>query len=66
MVDPAWQIVGRGDYNGDGFADILWRHTSGELAMWFMNGVQALGGGGVTTIDPAWVLVDLGQPPPVP
>ena len=26
-VDPAFDIVGVGDYNGDGKSDILWRHA---------------------------------------
>jgi hypothetical protein len=28
----------RGDFNGDGKADILWRHSSGLVDMWVMNG----------------------------
>jgi hypothetical protein len=28
----------RGDFNGDGSADILWQHTSGARAIWLMNG----------------------------
>ena len=63
-VDPAWQIVGRGDYNGDGKADILWRHTSGQVVIWFMNGTQATSGSGVATVDPAWQIVDPGRPNP--
>ena len=37
-VPNDWAIVGIGDFNGDGKADILWRHTSGALVIWFMNG----------------------------
>lgn len=32
--DPAWQIVGTGDFNGDGVDDLLWRHTNGTLSNW--------------------------------
>jgi len=43
-----------GDFNGDGKADILWRHTSGVLALWFMNGTTIIGGGGVGTVPTDW------------
>jgi hypothetical protein len=35
-----WQIVGTGDFNGDGKPDILWRDTAstGLLAVWHMDG----------------------------
>jgi hypothetical protein len=32
-----WQIVGLGDFNGDRIKDILWRHTTGALSIWFIN-----------------------------
>jgi FG-GAP-like repeat len=35
-----WHIVGAGDFNGDGDADILWRTDGGALAIWSMNGTQ--------------------------
>jgi hypothetical protein len=35
------------DFNGDGKADILWRHTSGALYTWFMSGT-AIGVGGAS------------------
>ena len=34
QVDPRWQIAGTGDFNGDGRADILWRHESGAVLNW--------------------------------
>lgn len=34
QVGLDWQIVGTGDYNGDGRADVLWRSSSGALSNW--------------------------------
>jgi len=31
-----------GDFNGDGIGDILWQNSSGDVAVWFMNGSQVL------------------------
>ena len=33
-----WSIVQTGDYNGDGFSDILWEDNTGNLKAWFMQG----------------------------
>jgi hypothetical protein len=40
VSDLNWEIVGTGDFNGDGKTDILWRNKStGQDVVWFMNGV---------------------------
>ncbi len=37
--DAAWIWGGAGDFDGDGKADLLWRHqTRGTLKIWFMDG----------------------------
>ena len=33
-------IQGVGDVNGDGKADILWRHSTGVVSIWLMNGTS--------------------------
>jgi hypothetical protein len=34
------------DFNGDGKSDVAWRDTSGNAALWLMNGAQVLQSGG--------------------
>ena len=37
-----WQAIGTGDFNGDGFSDILFQNTnSGQVSIWEMNGNNA-------------------------
>jgi hypothetical protein len=40
-----WRIAGAADFNGDGFADLVWENTAtGERAIWFLkNGVFSSG-----------------------
>jgi hypothetical protein len=43
MLDPSWIIVGAGDLNNDGRADLVWQsQTNGQLAVWFLNGANVL------------------------
>ncbi len=34
QVPTDWQVVGTGDYNGDGRDDVLWRNETGALTQW--------------------------------
>jgi hypothetical protein len=51
-VSTAWSIVETGDFDGDGMTDILWRDTSGNVAIWFMSAwhVRPAGVGNVSTV----------------
>lgn len=57
--DVDWQIVSTGDFNGDGHADIFWRHkTTGWDYVWLMNGAAKSAEGPLPTIaDPNWTVV---------
>jgi hypothetical protein len=37
--NPNWRIVSSGNFNGDTKPDILFQHTNGDLAVWYMNGI---------------------------
>jgi hypothetical protein len=57
-VPVSWSIVETGDFNGDGKSDILWRDTSGNTAIWFMNGATPTGASlGVVSTD--WTIQGL-------
>jgi hypothetical protein len=44
-VTADWTVAGVGDLNGDGRADILWRHSSGPVYAWLLNGASIAGMG---------------------
>jgi hypothetical protein len=51
LADTRWQMVGTGDFDRDGWPDILWRHGfSGENVLWYMNGTTLASG---TFLTPA-------------
>jgi hypothetical protein len=41
-----WSVVGVDDYNNDGKADLMWKHTTGWVAEWLMNGANVMAFGG--------------------
>lgn len=62
--DLNWRLAGRGDFNNDGKADLLWRHAvDGRNAIWFMDGVARLGSSGSlgTLADLNWQVAGVGD-----
>jgi len=63
--DPAWHAVGDADFDGNGAPDILFQNTStGQLALWLMNGTQATNDFLFTSPPAGWNVVavhDLGH-----
>ena len=62
VPDPDWKIVGTADFNSDGKPDILWRHTSGDNYVWYMNGAITIGGEYLRQRpDPDWIIAGMGD-----
>jgi len=64
VPDPVnWRIAGVGDFDGDGRADILWRHAaSGGNSIWLMDGAIRLGGGPIAAVpDTDWRIARIGD-----
>jgi probable HAF family extracellular repeat protein len=60
-IPSNWAIVGQRDFNGDGYADILWRDSSGNLSIWFMNGAQVSSAVGVGNVPNNWAVHGTGD-----
>jgi FG-GAP repeat len=56
-----WTTVGVGDFDGDGKADILWRHTSREVPIWFMNGTTIASVGLLGRVGTDWTIAGVGD-----
>lgn len=69
FVGPPWTVVGVGDFNKDGGADILWVNTSTlDTQIWFMDGARISGRAPLVAEDgrtpmfvgPPWSIVGVG------
>lgn len=69
FIGPPWGIVGAGDMNGNGKADIVWYNSNtGETQVWYMEGNKVVGRGTVlgedgkpALIGPPWSIVGIGD-----
>ena len=63
-VATSWQIVGTGDFNGDGEDDILWRHDSGLITNWLGEedgGFTANNAHALSQVSLEWSVADIGD-----
>ena len=63
VADLNWRVAALGDYNGDGKADILWRHAwTGQNYIYPMNGTTILGTEDYTrtAVDLNWQVAGVG------
>ena len=51
-----WQIAETGDYNGDGYSDMLWTDSSGNVAIWFMIGATVASTAGLGNVGTSWTV----------
>jgi hypothetical protein len=57
-----WRIVGSGDFNADGDADILWINTiSNQPAIWEMNGTSVISAVGLVAPPSSWRIAGIGD-----
>ena len=65
VADTNWKIVGSGDFNGDGYPDLVWQHqTTGQVSVWLMYGTTEIAGFSLApdrVTDTNWKIVGVGD-----
>jgi FG-GAP-like repeat len=63
-VPTSWSIAGTSAYNAynaNPNAELIWRNTNGDVAIWLMNGAQLLSGPGLGNVPTNWTIVGTGD-----
>jgi hypothetical protein len=62
VVTADWRVTGVGDFNGDGYADIVWQHDNGLVLIWLMVGSIHTGEFSPgPNAGPAWKIAGVGD-----
>jgi hypothetical protein len=56
-IDPAWQVAGIGDFDGDGKPDLVWRNTAtGGTYLWYMDDAAFRSDAFLFALSPEWII----------
>ena len=56
-----WTLVHVADFDGDLKADLLWRHTSGKVGLWRLDGATILSTAVIGNVPVDWTIVGVGN-----
>jgi hypothetical protein len=57
FTTPTASLTDTHDFNGDGYSDIAWRNSNGDVAIWLMDGTQVLSAPDVGNVPTSWSIV---------
>jgi FG-GAP-like repeat len=61
IIGRSWPSQASHDFNGDDKSDIAWRDSTGNTALWLMNGAQISSSGGFGAVPTIWSIVGQGD-----
>ena len=64
VSDVNYQVVGKGDFNNDGEEDLVFQHSDGTIAVWYMDGIELTSGVFLNPANPGdrnWRVVATGD-----